>query len=410
MTILVAGLSMDFAWQKLEPHADQKSQLVELVQTHALLLEQLPEKHLDQKIDLLNKLQRSHYQLIHQLKIKQLGLHETLASNQPLLTENEDQMITFLKLKNHPFILQITTQVNSSPDYLKPLFILLFYSIIAIMVFFWIWPLSKDLNRLEKAVSNFSGQQWQSEVELPATSSVAHLAKAYNELLERIKLLIETQQSMSHSISHELRTPLARIRFALQMADESENSTEIKSQLQSVMEDVEEMNQLITELLNFAALEKISVEAKLERGNINLLIENLLSRLCRNNHTINISFELSEQGNHVLCDSYLIERALQNLIVNAQRFAKRTIKVAFHCSSTHYQLLVEDDGPGIPNDKKSLVFDSFVQLPSNNKDQGFGLGLAIVKRVMNLHRGEAVVKDSQLGGAAFILAWPKPDV
>ncbi len=173
------------------------------------------------------------------------------------------------------------------------------------------------------------------------------------------------------------------------------------------MEDVEEMHQLITELLNFAALEKISVEAKLERGDINLLIEILLARLSRNNPEKQIDFEASQQGVNVSCDSYLMERAIQNLIVNALKFSNQTIRVKFQESEKQYLIVVEDDGPGIPSEQKSLVFDSFVQLPNGSKEQGFGLGLAIVKRVMNLHQGEARVEDSELGGAKFILVWPK---
>jgi signal transduction histidine kinase len=68
---------------------------------------------------------------------------------------------------------------------------------------------------------------------------------------------------------------------------------------------------------------------------------------------------------------------------------------------------VNDDGPGIPEEHRSKIFESFVQLNDKNKSQGFGLGLAIVKRVMLLHQGTAEVTQSKFGGAKFILSWPK---
>ncbi len=405
-TVLIVGFSLDWLWRAFEPQQMPQNHLEQLIVSNATLLENLPYSELEKTIEELNQHSFGEYQIIQDSPQQLDNFYKNIDSNTPVITENNDQIISFIRLASHHLILQYSEPQESPQSYLKVLFIVLFYSIIAVVIFYWIWPLSKDLKRLEHAVSSFSEQQWQSKVELPATSSVAHLATAYNKLLDRIKLLIETQQSMSHSISHELRTPLARIRFALQMAEESLDITQVKSQLTSIMEDVEEMNQLITELLNFAALEKISVEAKLERGNINLLIENLLARLSRNNSDIKIRFDDSEQGKHVLCDSYLMERAIQNLIVNALKFSQSAIKVSFRESEQLYQIVIEDDGPGIPEAQKPLVFDSFVQLPNSNKEQGFGLGLAIVKRVMNLHGGNATAEDSELGGAKFVLSWP----
>lgn len=407
-TVLIVGLSLDYIWRTFDPQQTSHHQLQQLIKSNASLLESLPYAELDNAIVVLNLVSLGEYQLVDNDINQSENFYKNIDSNTPIYTEHKDQTISFIRLASHDLVLQYSDPQVSTQSYLRLVFVLLFYSIIAVAIFFWIWPLSKDLNRLEQVVSNFSEQQWQSKVELPTTSSVAHLATAYNQLLERIKLLVETQQSMSHSISHELRTPLARIRFSLQMADESTDTTKVKSQLTSIMEDVEEMNQLITELLNFAALEKISVEAALERGNINLLIENLLARLSRNDSTKSITFEATEQGNNVLCDSYLMERALQNLLVNALKFSKHHIKVSFQESSSHYQIVVEDDGPGIPAEQKSLVFDSFVQLPNGKKEQGFGLGLAIVKRVMSLHRGKATLESSKIGGAKFNLEWPKP--
>ncbi len=407
ITILSVGFGLDFFWQKFEPASNKQPHLEQVALASAQLLEQLPQEQLELQILELNRITSLEFKLYETNEPYVKDLLQVLTPGQPLITENQSMLSGFLHLPNQNKILEFTHQSNQTPSYLRAIFITLFYSIIAVVVFFWIWPLSKDLSRLETAVSQFSEQQWKSRVELPATSSVAHLAKAYNTLLDRIKSLIDTQQSMSHSISHELRTPLARIRFALQMAEETENLDEIRSQLKSVMEDVEEMNQLISELLNFAALEKISVVAKLERGNINLLIEDLLARLSRNHPELTLKFIPNSQVDKVLCDSYLIERALQNLVLNACKFAQQQILIEVAETDGWYEISVADDGDGIPDQKKAQVFESFVQLPSDSKGHGFGLGLAIVKRVMDLHQGSAILEDSELGGAKFSLRWPK---
>ena len=405
--MVVVGFTLDFVWRSFEQPLSENTEYENIIQLAATHLNSLPQAAHKNKLSELNKLVDGRFVLLSKEDELVKSLRDSLAKIPVLITQNEDQVISFKLLADSESILQYSHQTESSSHYLKYTFILFFYGTIAVVIFFWIWPLSKDLNHLEKAVSQFDQQQWQSKVELPSTSSVAHLAKAYNALLDRIRLLVETQQAMSHSISHELRTPLARVRFSLQMAEESTNIKYIQNQLSSVAEDVEEMNRLINELLNFAALEKISVVARLERGNINLLIENLIERLQRNSLDKQVRFIATNEGSNVLCDNYLMERAIQNLIVNACKFSNNEVVINFYKKQTSYEITVEDDGPGVDDNMRTAIFDSFVQLDAETKKHGFGLGLAIVKRVMELHKGQSIVKNSKLGGAKFILSWPR---
>lgn len=407
VTIIVVGISLDAVWRHYDSSLTDESIIREQLQLVSLQIDSLPSIYHQQQIGRVNLITSGEFLVLTKNHPLYLSLIETLVVGDVLFTKNGNSLVGFSRLNNHPSILKYSLNSQQQSPYLNLIFIILFYGIIALTVFFWIWPLSKDLNRLEKAVGGFDQQQWQSKIELPATSSVNHLAKAYNALLDRIRLLVDTQQAMSHSISHELRTPLARIRFSLQMADETDNIMTIKQQLESMSDDVVEMNQLINELLNFSALEKTSTTAKLERGDINLLIGNLLERLERNFPKKRFLFQTSDQGHNVLCDSYLMERALQNLLVNAGKFSDKEIIIAFIENSEHYEISVEDDGPGVETNMNESIFDSFVQLDSEKKQNGFGLGLAIVKRIMSLHSGQASVEGSSQGGARFILRWPK---
>jgi len=407
-TVLIIGISLDFAWQYFDNEPLQNDDKQAIISVTSVQLDTLREEQLEQHLKILNRELKNHLSLINIDTPIGKSLSFELNSEKTTFVENENEVIGFKKLKKHPYILQYTFAHKNQYSLAKPLFIGLFYSLIAVVIFYWIWPLSKDLNQLEKSVNQFDQQEWQSSVDLPATSSIYHLAKAYNSLLDRIRLLVETQQAMSHSISHELRTPLARIRFALQMAQESPDINQIKQQLNSIDGDILEMRELIDELLSFASLEKISVVAQIEKGEINLLIENLLNKLKQNYPDKQIKFSNNQKAQLVACDSYLIERAIQNLVVNACKFSKNKVKVSFQTDSHFYQIIVEDDGTGIDEKQRAKVFDSFVQLENSNKNKGFGLGLAIVKRVMVLHKGTAEISDSKLGGAKFILSWPMP--
>lgn len=296
---------------------------------------------------------------------------------------------------------------HSDRSQFEILFLILFYGLVALVIFYWIWPLSKDLNHLQKALKNFDADNWQSKLDFPSSSPISHLARAYNQLLDKIKRMIESEKSMANSISHELRTPLARVRFALQMAKESNNQDFIVRQIQSAEEDIEEMNQLISEILSYASIDNQAFKPQFSKGDLGALLELLIARLEKNfpNHKI----EYFNQGNTklALCDSALIERATQNLIVNACKYGKNHIKVSLKEYKNSYQISVANDGKMIETQQIKNIFDAYYQIPSIEKTTGFGLGLSLVKRIADLHQGTILVQQSALGGAEFIFKWPK---
>jgi signal transduction histidine kinase len=104
---------------------------------------------------------------------------------------------------------------------------------------------------------------------------------------------------------------------------------------------------------------------------------------------------------------HLFETVLKNLLYNARRYASSRINVTFTSREGLNELLVEDDGPGIPEKERGRVFQSFVQLdPAGGKKVGYGLGLAIVKRAIEWHGGQVQIANSSLGGALVRASWP----
>jgi two-component system, OmpR family, sensor kinase len=120
-----------------------------------------------------------------------------------------------------------------------------------------------------------------------------------------------------------------------------------------------------------------------------------------------VSSNVQSDADRVICDIHLLETVLKNLLYNATRYAKHEVGVTFTLVAGVNQLLVDDDGPGIPDQDRHRVFESFVQLDHTaGKKTGFGLGLAIVKRAIEWHGGEVSVSRSPLGGARFCATWP----
>jgi len=355
-----------------------------------------------------------------QLIAEDLIPQEAFQKNQILILNNidhqENSNAAYYYIVEINKILQITLPENTyllgtnDQGQFEILFLSLFYGLIALVIFYWIWPLSKDLNLLQKALKNFDANNWHSKLDFPSASPIAHLARAYNQLLDKIKRMIENEKAMANSISHELRTPLARIRFAHQMAKESEDRDFIIQQIQSAEEDIEEMNQLIAEILSYASIDNQAFKTQLSKGDLGSLLELLVARLEKNYPNHQIKFIKEGDTHSVLCDSILIERAIQNLIVNACKYGNKSIEVSLKENKNGYQVSVANDGNMIQKDQLGNVFDAYYQIPSNEKTTGFGLGLSLVKRIADLHKGIILVQQSKLGGAEFIFKWKKSNL
>ena len=110
----------------------------------------------------------------------------------------------------------------------------------------------------------------------------------------------------------------------------------------------------------------------------------------------------------ITADEHLLTRVLDNFLSNARRHANRLVQTSIIVEQRHCIIMVDDDGPGIPEQDRSRVFDAFVRLDESRgrKTGGHGLGLAIVAGIARAHRGEVKVESSPLGGARFLFRWP----
>ena len=111
----------------------------------------------------------------------------------------------------------------------------------------------------------------------------------------------------------------------------------------------------------------------------------------------------------VLAAPRFLRRVLDNLLSNASRYAKTQVALRCVVTEERIQVMVDDDGPGIPEDKRHEVFRPFVRLDAsrNRHSGGFGLGLSIADRITRQHDGMLSVHESPEGGARFMLDMPR---
>lgn len=217
---------------------------------------------------------------------------------------------------------------------------------------------------------------------------------AFKEMYERLVKQLEQRTLMLAGVSHDLKTPLTRIRLELSMMEENEDVIAIKS-------DLDEMQRMIEGYLSFAQDQST---VHVERTNIHDIIFSLADKYKR----MDKNLEKAVQKELVLpLRVHQFERALDNLISNGFKFGQRVWVRAYKLGQ-FIEITVEDDGPGIPEEKFDEVFRPFYRLDQsrNLKTGGVGLGLSISKDIIHQHGGDIFLENSPKGGLRVVIRLP----
>lgn len=223
---------------------------------------------------------------------------------------------------------------------------------------------------------------------------VRQAAHAFLDMQERIKRQIQQRTAMLAGVSHDLRTPLTRMKLQAAMLSDSPDVQALKS-------DIVAMERMIDAYLNFARGEG---GEQTTRTDLNAILERLVAGVRRQSGTI----ELETEGDLSLqIRPVAFERALGNIINNARQYAKH-IWVTARKIDNEVEIVVEDDGPGIPEDKRDDVFRPFYRIESsrNPATGGVGLGLPIAQDIVHGHGGEIALDNSTRGGLRVIIRVP----
>jgi len=285
---------------------------------------------------------------------------------------------------------------------------LLFYAAIALVIMIWIWPLTRDLRALDKAASRFGNKNWVFDTFIKPRSPIYPLAETFRKMAARIDGLIASHKDMSNAVSHEIKTPLARMQFEIELANQTDNQADVKNALRNIKNDITAIDDLVTATMDYAILERAEMSLNIGTYDFTILIPAIVDAVSRDiPPQIRLVCDVQSGADQVSCDVHLIETVLKNLLYNASRYARRGICVTFSVREGVNQLIVDDDGPGIPEPERKRAFESFVQLDrTRNKKTGFGLGLAIVKRAIEWHGGAVSISESPSRGARFSATWP----
>jgi two-component system sensor kinase ParS len=280
----------------------------------------------------------------------------------------------------------------------------------ALLLWFWVRPFWRDLVALRAAAEKAGGGNLDVKVEVRNGSPLGEFARVFNEMTLRISTLMKSQKNLTNSVSHELRTPLARLRFSQHLACE-ENTTDGKNRYLALMErDIDELDQLSSELLTYAKLESGTPDFVLVKVPALPWMDDLVdgARRLAEAKEKHITIDANVGAEELLCEPRYMGRAVSNLLSNAVRFAEARIVVTVTREASSNVIHVDDDGPGIVPAERERLFRPFTRLDKSRDRStgGFGMGLAIVSQIALWHGGQASVGDAPLGGARITITWP----
>ena len=245
------------------------------------------------------------------------------------------------------------------------------------------------------------------DVVLPVTThdEFGSLTDAFNQMVRRVKAMIQARDQLLLDVSHELRSPLTRIKVALALLPDEENRTGMTS-------DLKEMEAMITELLELERLRDGRGVHREHQDLVSILLDvaNSYGQRPPGIRIVGIPPEIL-----VDIDGEKMRTVLRNVFENAIKYSlpdSRPVEVSAEQSDEGVKVRVSDDGPGIPEADISNLFEPFfrVDRSRSKKTGGYGLGLSICKRIMEAHGGNIVAQNNSGRGASFLLTLPASSV
>ena len=275
-------------------------------------------------------------------------------------------------------------------------------------------------NKLQQSAIKIASGNLDTDIFVPKNGVLWELSRAINVMSKQLKRQIKNMKKLENfrsefiaNVSHEIKTPLTSILSAVEMLESLSptNKTEIKC-LQIISEQSNRLNTLIQDILSLADLEKRQIFKNRDFAELTIssTVENAIS-LCQGviNNT-NIELEILENTPiKIFGNSYLLEQAINNLIVNAVKYSQTDkITVKSYIENNEIKISVKDYGIGIEKDECSRIFERFYRIDKARSRElgGTGLGLAIVKNIVKLHNGKIEVISKPNQGAEFIISIP----
>ncbi|MDF2117908.1 ATP-binding protein [Roseiarcaceae bacterium H3SJ34-1] len=277
---------------------------------------------------------------------------------------------------------------------LIPMFMCASIILIAVLSLRWV---TRPLRLFAKAAEEFSLDAKSEKLTETGPKELRAAARALNTMLERIGLLVRERTQALAALSHDLRTPITRIQLRNELTDDTATRSATEA-------DLAEMDSMVQSTLDYLRSGGTQTEA------VQMVdIVSILHTICDDLADLAHDVELTAPSSALLqAGPVSIKRALSNVIGNACKYGERVRVVV--AANRSIKIIVNDDGPGIPPEELSHVFEPFyrVEASRSRTTGGSGLGLTIARNIVVAHQGSIEIENRPAGGLQVRITLPRP--
>lgn len=264
------------------------------------------------------------------------------------------------------------------------------------------WAINRALEPLSLISKNLLSQTSLSGVPLEKTAieEVAPLVNGINEYQSRLMANLDAMKVFIADASHQIRTVQSATQAQLDIASQSKSVSELPAHLDRIRAEHKRLTRLTNQLLAHAMVVHRGDTQALGHVDLEVLAKQLLTEIVRDNvhRHIEFSYDCPAPISVIKGDGISLKEALRNILENAIYYGPEDnqIDISLRQTECFIDVVVDDSGPGIPNQFRHQVMQRFQRLATNK--EGSGLGLAIVSSVVDVHRGTLFLEDSPTGG------------
>nr|WP_220462672.1 ATP-binding protein [Pseudomonas putida] len=251
----------------------------------------------------------------------------------------------------------------------------------------------RPLRRLADAARGLGSNLEQPPLALDGPEEVRQAAQAFNAMQQRLIAMVNDKAYFLAAVSHDLRTPLTRMRLRLERLPDDEHRERLR-------QNITQMDDMIGQVLDYL---RAGEQQNLQQVDV----DRLVARLCADLASADEPLPVQGKGGSLRVDALLLQRCLQNLLVNALRYA-REVSVTLERAGTGVHIHVDDRGPGVSPGLLATITDPFVRGEGsrNHGSGGYGLGLSIAQRIAASHGGELMLTNREGGGLRVSILLP----
>ena len=252
---------------------------------------------------------------------------------------------------------------------------------------------TKPLVKLAKAAERFGKGDYVNDFRASGSQEIRKAAFEFDRMAKRINRHLNQRAEMLSGISHDLRTPLTRLKLQLAMLKQKEIS-------EKMSKDIDEMEKMLNDYLQFA---KTQAQEDTVLINLNNLLKSLKISFNNSNFFLNDDSTIVELKGRPIA----LKRSFENIIQNGLSYGEK-VYLNIQKGNKRVTIIIEDDGPGIPEDQYKNVFKPFFRLDKSRSlnQSGVGLGLAIVEDIINSHGGNIQLGKSKYNGLQVKISLP----